>query len=129
MNQLRVRSKVWMEVDGKPFLGDGRYRLLSAVHRNGSISAAARELDMSYRKVWAQLQAMEKAAPFPLLERRTGGKDGGATHLTPGLIKLLMQFETISARVNAEADRCFVEYFTFFTSNRWLRFTLCLLYI
>jgi hypothetical protein len=41
MKSIRVRSKVWLEVDGEPFLGDGRYRLLQAVQRSGSISAAA----------------------------------------------------------------------------------------
>lgn len=108
MTTLRVRSKIWLEVDGKPFLGDGRYRLLSAVQRNGSINAAAREMEMSYRKVWAQLQSMEKTAPFPLIERRIGGKDGGASHLTPEIIELMAQFEKMRKRVNMEADRCFL---------------------
>lgn len=111
MNQIQVRSKIWLEVDGKPFLGDGRYRILSAIHRHGSINAAARELGMSYRKVWAQLQAMEETAPCSLLEKRTGGKDGGATHLTPRALTLLEKFESMRAKVNAEADRCFVAYF------------------
>jgi len=109
MSQLRIRSKVWLEIDGQSFLGGGRYRLLSAIQRNGSINAAARDLGMSYRKVWSQLQAMEEAAPFPLLERRIGGKDGGATHLTPEMLKLMKQFEEVRCKVNAAADRCFFE--------------------
>jgi molybdate transport system regulatory protein len=107
MNKFVVRSKIWLEVDGKPFLGDGRYRILSAIHRQGSINAASRELGMSYRKVWAQLQAMEETAPYPLLEKRTGGKDGGATHLTPNALELMAKFETMRTKVNAEADLCF----------------------
>ncbi|PLX82114.1 MAG: ModE family transcriptional regulator, partial [Desulfuromonas sp.] len=51
MIEFQVRSKIWLKVDGKPFLGDGRYRILSAIHRYGSINAASRELGMSYRKV------------------------------------------------------------------------------
>lgn len=112
MTKLQVRSKIWLEVDGKPFLGDGRYRILSTIHRHGSINAASRELGISYRKVWAQLQAMEKTAPFPLLEKRTGGKDGGATHLTPNALALLEKFASMRTTVNAEADRCFVASFT-----------------
>ncbi len=77
MNQLEVRSKIWLEVDGKPFLGDGRYRILSAIHLKGSINAASRELGMSYRKVWAQLRAMEETAPFPLIEKRQAAKMAG----------------------------------------------------
>ena len=107
MKQLRIRSKIWLEVNGQAFLGDGRYRLLSAVHRNGSINAAARDLGMSYRKVWAQLQAMEESAPFPIMERRVGGKGGGASQLTDEILKLMEQFKGLRERVNMEADRCF----------------------
>lgn len=111
MNQFQVRSKIWLEVDGKPFLGDGRYRILSAIHLHGSINAASRKLGMSYRKVWAQLQAMEETTPFPLLEKRTGGKDGGATLLTPEALELIGKFETMRTKVNSEADCCFVACF------------------
>ena len=107
MKQLRIRSKIWLEVDGQSFLGDGRYRLLSAVQRNGSINAAARDLGMSYRKAWAQLQAMEESAPFPIMERRVGGKGGGASQLTDEILKLMEQFKGLRERVNMEADRCF----------------------
>ena len=78
MSEFRVRSKVWLEFDGQPFLGDGRYRILAAIEHAGSINAAAKHLDISYRKAWSQLQVMEEHAPFPLLQRRLGGKGGGA---------------------------------------------------
>ena len=107
MKQLRIRSKIWLEVDGQSFLGDGRYRLLSAVQRNGSINAAARDLGMSYRKVWAQLQAMEESAPFPIMERRVGGKGGGSSQLTEEVMTLMEQFQTLRNQVNKEADRYF----------------------
>lgn len=64
-----MRSKVWLELNGQPFLGDGRYRLLTSVERTGSINSAAKELGLSYRKAWSQLQVMEKSSPFPLLRR------------------------------------------------------------
>lgn len=107
MKPLRVRSKVWLEVDGEPFLGDGRYRLLRAVEQSGSISAAARELGISYRKAWSQLTAMAAHAPFPLFERRTGGKSGGATVLTAETLRLLSAYGELRAAVNDAADRHF----------------------
>ena len=107
MKKLRIRSKIWLEVDGQSFLGDGRYRLLLAVQRNGSINAAARDLGMSYRKVWAQLQAMENSAPFPIIERRIGGKGGGSSQLTDDILELMEQFQSLRDQVNKEADRCF----------------------
>ena len=112
MKTIRVRSKVWLEVDGESFCGDGRFRLLQAVQRNGSISAAAHELGISYRKAWAQLTAMETHAPFPLLQRRTGGKDGGATSLTDEALHLLQAFGQLREAVNHDADRHFARFFT-----------------
>jgi len=112
MTGIVARSKVWLEVDGHPFLGDGRYRLLMAIDRTGSINAAARELDISYRKAWAQLQSMEESAPFPVLQRRTGGKNGGASHLTPEALELLNRFQKLRSRVNDDADRYFAEFFS-----------------
>ncbi len=111
MSQIRIRSKIWLEVDGQPFLGDGRYRLLSAVQRNGSINAAAKDLGISYRKAWSRLQAMEESSPFPLLERRVGGKNGGASQLTPEILDLMERFKTLRIQVNDEADRCFTACF------------------
>lgn len=111
MSEFRVRSKVWIEIHGRPFLGDGRYRLLTEVDRTGSINAAAKALGISYRKAWAQLEAMEAHAPFLLLERRVGGKGGGSTRLTPAVRELLENFEQLREQVNAEADRCFEEGF------------------
>ena len=111
MRPFVARSKVWLEVGGQPFLGDGRYRLLMAVERCGSINAAARELGLSYRKVWTQLQAMEASAPFPLLERRTGGKGGGATRLTPAIRELLERYDRLRRQARQETDRCFEEIF------------------
>ena len=118
MKKIRIRSKTWLEVDGQPFLGDGRYRLLLAVQRNGSINAASREMKLSYRKVWAQLKAMEEASPFPLMQHRVGGKDGGATRLSPELLELMERFEQVRDQVNVEADRCFSECFREGVSKR-----------
>lgn len=107
MTAYQVRSKVWLEFQGQPFLGDGRYRLLTAVERAGSINAAAKELKISYRKAWSQLQAMEAAAPFPLLERRIGGKGGGETRLTSEARRLLQNFRLLREQVNGAADQIF----------------------
>lgn len=107
MSRFRIRSKVWLEFDGQPFLGDGRYRLLAEVERSGSINAAAKALGISYRKAWSQLDSMESHAPFPLLERRIGGKGGGATRLTAAAQELLENFQELRGQVNAAADNCF----------------------
>ena len=111
MMPFSVRSKIWLEVAGQPFLGDGRYRLLAAVERSGSINAAAKELGISYRKAWSQLKVMEEHAPFPLLKRRVGGKGGGETLLTEETQKLMQRFRQLRERVNSATDQYFSENF------------------
>ena len=82
-----------------------------AVQQNGSINAAAKALGISYRKAWSQLQALEEISPVPLLERRTGGRGGGETHLTEDAIDLMHRFESLRKQVNDADDRIFTECF------------------
>lgn len=112
MSAIVVRSKIWLETDGHAFLGDGRYRLLEAIERRGSINAAAKEMGISYRRAWSQLQTMEKSAPFPLLVRTVGGKDGGSSKLTPETKQLIRQFEQLRERIKDQTERCSAEYFS-----------------
>ncbi len=111
MKDIRIRSKVWLECEGHAFFGDGRLHLLDAVDKTGSINAAAKELGMSYRKAWAQLQDMEEHSPFPLLERRVGGCGGGQSQLTDKAIILLDKFRLLCAEINHSADEFFIEIF------------------
>ena len=101
MNRIRVRTKIWLEVDGEPLLGDGRERLLLAIDRSGSLNAAAAELGISYRKAWAQLRQMEEHAPFPLVARSKGGKGGGSTRLTDAAQQLLERYARIKNRMES----------------------------
>src|SRR4030088_275450 len=66
-------------------IGPGRADLLGAIARTGSISAAAREMKMSYRRAWLLVEAMNSAFRRPLVETLTGGRSGGGASGTgPG---------------------------------------------
>ena len=104
MKELQIRCKVWVEIDGEPLLGSGRVRLLQAIAEHGSLNAAAKELGISYRKVWAQIKEMERIAPFPMFIRRTGGIDGGATELTVQAQTLLNQFQLVGLEIQGAVD-------------------------
>lgn len=98
---MRFRFKVWGEIDGKPLMGPGRYRLLSALQKTRSINAAANEVGVSYRRAWAQIREMENLLGYPLIISNRGGKSGGGTALTSEAIKLIQQYEKLSHKLNA----------------------------
>lgn len=62
--------------------GPGKAALLQAIERTGSISAAARELQMSYRRAWLLVEDMNRCFRKPLVETATGGAKGGGARIT-----------------------------------------------
>jgi len=79
----RLHGRVWIDgPDGDTFLGFGRVVLLERIGEHGSISAAARSMNMSYRHAWDLVDSMNRQAPRPLVESRAGGKGGGGARLT-----------------------------------------------
>lgn len=77
-----VDGRLWLEKSGEAFLGHGRIELLRNIEQYGSISAAAREMGMSYKAAWQSVDAMNNLADKPLVQREAGGKHGGGTRLT-----------------------------------------------
>lgn len=86
-----VDGRLWVDKAGVAFLGHGRIELLRQIDEQGSISAAARVLGMSYKAAWQAVDAMNNLADKPLVERMTGGRHGGGTSLTDeGLLAVEM---------------------------------------
>lgn len=63
-------------------LGPGRAVLLEAIADTGSISAAARQMGMSYRRAWNLVDAMNKEFRTPVVETSAGGRRGGGAVVT-----------------------------------------------
>ena len=76
------RLHLWVDVGGRAALGPGKSRLLDAIAAKQSLSAAAKELGMSYRLAWQHLQLVEKRTGIRVVERQRGGPHGGGTGLT-----------------------------------------------
>jgi len=77
------RFKCWISSDNtKGAFGDGKYRLLEAIERKGSLTEACKSLGISYRKAWGDLRKLEGSVDVAFLERRRGGREGGHTTLT-----------------------------------------------
>ena len=63
-------------------LGPGKIDLLESIEREGSISQAARESHLSYRRAWNMVNTMNQCFKEPLVVSITGGKGGGGAQLT-----------------------------------------------
>ena len=77
-----LKVRVWVERGGRKVLGPGRVELLEHIERERSISAAAKKMNMSYRRAWSLVQDMNDAAGVPLVEASTGGSGGGGASVT-----------------------------------------------
>jgi molybdate transport system regulatory protein len=64
-------------------IGPGKIRLLEMIDKTGSISAAGREMKMSYRRAWLLLDELNHAFREPVATAAQGGRSGGGTQLTP----------------------------------------------
>ena len=100
---FHMRSKMWIENEqGRVVFGLGRYRILDAIQRLGSLNAAAQEMKMSYRAIWGRITATEERLGKPLLIRGSRGSS-----LTPLAESLLKQFRRMRTIVESEADEVF----------------------
>lgn len=92
----KIKSRIWIEVDDKVLIGEGRVRLLKAIEQTGSLSKGAKTLGMSYKKAWTLIDAINKSAKNPVIVSSIGGKDGGGTRLTPHGKALIIAFDKIN---------------------------------
>jgi molybdate transport system substrate-binding protein len=88
-----------MERRGHAMLGKGRLELLEGIDRWRSISAAARQIGMSYRRAWLLVQSINEAAGEPLVEAAVGGTRGGGARLTPRGQIAMTTFRTLQRTV------------------------------
>ena len=87
-------------------IGTGKAILLEAIQRTGSISAAGRELKMSYRRAWLLVESMNQCFREPLVATATGGRSGGSAQITDRGRDVLACFRAmeIKARAVIESD-------------------------
>lgn len=94
---MEVRGNLWLQGEQGLMLGKGRAMLLKQIEETGSIAEAARQMEMSYRRAWGMVKAMNEATDYPLVEKNPGGKKGGGAKLTAEGKKLLQSFEQLMA--------------------------------
>jgi molybdate transport system regulatory protein len=79
-NNLAVRFRV--DFGSRFSVGVGKIELLEAIARTGSLSQAARDMRMSYRRAWLLLEDMNVSFVHPVTHASVGGRGGGGVVLT-----------------------------------------------
>ena len=86
---------VRIDLDDRERIGPGKIQLLEKIDEFGSISAAGRAMDMSYKRAWDLVDEINRICRRPAVERQTGGKNGGGAALTPFGTSLVARYRKI----------------------------------
>jgi molybdate transport system regulatory protein len=95
-NPWALRSKVWLEFEGVPIMGEGRMAMLQAIERHGSILQASRATGVSYRRMRGAIREMEQATGKAMVQSFRGGEEGGGALLTQTAHELMERYRKVS---------------------------------
>jgi len=101
-----TRLSIRLDLTSGDRIGPGKIALLEAIGTTGSISAAARQLGMSYRRAWLLVEQLNESLVEPAVAAAPGGRSGGGAVLTPmgeRVIKLYRAIER-SALSSAKSE-------------------------
>lgn len=100
-----TQARLWIKIDlgARGQIGPGKIGLLKAVASEGSISAAARAMGMSYRRAWLLVDAINRTCGQPAVDTHIGGTDRGGATLTPLGEELVALFENVQEQAQDAA--------------------------
>ena len=98
MTAARLKLHVRILTEDAIAFGPGKAELLEAIHRTGSISQAAKSMNMSYRRAWQLVDTMNQCFQSALVETQTGGSHGGGTVLSEFGLQVLQKFRQMEQK-------------------------------
>ena len=101
MPSLSVR----IDLAGDARIGPGKILLLENIEACGSISAAGRAMDMSYKRAWDLVDEINRICRQAAVARQTGGKNGGGAVLTPFGTSLIARYRKIERNAASAARK------------------------
>jgi molybdate transport system regulatory protein len=94
-----------IDFDPEGRIGPGKIELLEQIAACGSISAAGRAMDMSYKRAWDLVDEVNRICGHAAVDRQTGGKNGGGAILTPFGRSLVDRYRAIEKAATKAAER------------------------
>jgi molybdate transport system regulatory protein len=98
---------LWIRLDlaNGHHIGPGKIALLEAIRDQGSITAAARHLGMSYRRAWLMVENINDALSKPAVASLQGGSHGGDTVLTDVGEQVIQIYHSVEGRTLTSAHQ------------------------
>jgi molybdate transport system regulatory protein len=96
--KFTVNGSIWIACDGERFFGPGPVELLELIDDTGSISKAARQMQMSYKKAWEIIRSLNSGARQPLIITQTGGSNGGGSTITDEAKAMIVWYRELRQR-------------------------------
>jgi molybdate transport system regulatory protein len=107
-NVLTVRFRV--DFGGRCSVGVGKIELLEGIVRTGSLSQAAREMRMSYRRAWLLLEDMNVSFDRRVAHASIGGRGGGGVVLTAFGTRLVAGYRRLESSLRPLANACLEDF-------------------
>ena len=101
------RLSIRIDLKSGDRIGPGKIALLEAIRATGSISAAARQLDMSYRRAWLLVEEINDALREPAVSAAIGGRQGGGAAVTPVGEEIIALYRAIERAAHSSASKEF----------------------
>ncbi|HLJ00803.1 MAG TPA: winged helix-turn-helix domain-containing protein [Bradyrhizobium sp.] len=101
----RPSLSVRIDLDAESRIGPGKIKLLENIDACGSISAAGRAMNMSYKRAWDLVDEINRICHRAAVERQAGGKNGGGAVLTPFGLSLVARYRTIERSAESAARK------------------------
>lgn len=109
-NNLKIKGNIWIETDTGLQINAVKALLLEQIDVLGSISEAAKVLNIPYRRAWGMIQEMNRNSSFEIVAKEAGGKAGGHSILTEGGRDILQLFKDVNdslKQYSNEENGCF----------------------
>lgn len=102
---------IFVDDNNEKFFGEGPYRLLRGIEKNGSLRSTAMNMGMSYTKALKLVNNAEKELGIRFTTRVAGGKSGGGSVLTSEGKAWLDKYEKYRDACLKENERLYNEFY------------------
>ncbi len=96
---------------GDKFFGKGVAELLVNIDREGSLNLASKQMGIAYSKAWRILHTAEDTLGYALVEKKSGGRNGGGSVLTTQGREFLELYQKLDREIHESVDQIFQKYF------------------